>query len=77
MNPSTRAVGYFPLSIASSLALEGALGIHPDHPAGSKVLKDFNGHMVNIKTLFRNYYEAIGKDNIPNILCKTTWVVSQ
>ncbi len=67
MNPSSRAVGYFPLSIASSLALEGAIGIHPDHPAGPKVLKDFNGHMVNIKTLFRNYYEAIGKDNISNI----------
>ena len=25
------------------------------------------GHWVNVKTLFRNYYEAIGKDNIPAV----------
>ncbi|BAW19255.1 hypothetical protein [Ralstonia phage RP12] len=67
MNASERATGYFPLSIATSLALEGALGIHPDHPAGPKLLKDFSGHWVNVKTLFRNYYEAIGKENIPLI----------
>lgn len=67
MNASERAVGYFPLSIATSLALEGAIGIHPDHPAGPKVLKDFSAHWVNVKTLFRNYYEAIGKENIPEI----------
>lgn len=67
MNASERAVGYFPLSIATSLALEGAIGIHPDTPVGPKVLKDFNGHWVNVKTLFRNYYEAIGKENIPDV----------
>lgn len=67
MNPSERTVGYFPLSIGTSLSIEGAIGIHPDHPAGPKVLKDFNGHMVNVKTLFRNYYEAIGRDAVVNI----------
>lgn len=67
MHASERAVGYFPLSIASSLALEGAIGIHPDNPVGPKVLQDFTGHWVNVKTLFRNYYEAIGKDNIPAV----------
>lgn len=67
MNPSERAVGQFPLSISTSLALEGALGIHPDRPVSSKTLKDFGGHMANVKTLFRNYYEAIGKDNIVGI----------
>lgn len=67
MNASERATGYFPLSIATSLAIEGAVGIHPDHPAGPKVLKDFSGHWVNGKTLFRNYYEAIGKENIPDV----------
>lgn len=65
MNASERTTGYFPLSIATSLAIEGALGIHPDQPAGPKLLEDFTGHWVNVKTLFRNYYEAIGKDNIP------------
>lgn len=67
MNASERATGYFPLSIATSLAVEGAIGIHPDHPAGPKLMKDFTGHWVNVKTLFRNYYEAIGKDEIPNV----------
>lgn len=67
MIASERVVGYFPLSIATSLAVEGAVGIHPDHPAGPKVLKDFSGHWVNVKTLFRNYYESIGKDNIPEV----------
>jgi hypothetical protein len=67
MNASERATGYFPLSIATSLAIEGAVGIHPDHPAGPKMLHDFSGHWVNVKTLFRNYYEAIGKENIPNV----------
>lgn len=67
MNASERATGYFPLSIATSLALEGAIGIHPDHPAGPKLLKDFSGHWVNVKTLFRNYYEAIGKEQIPTV----------
>lgn len=67
MNASERATGYFPLSIATSLAVEGAIGIHPDNPVGDKVLKDFTGHWVNVKTLFRNYYEAIGKENIPSV----------
>jgi hypothetical protein len=67
MNASERSTGYFPLSIATSLALEGAVGIHPDNPAGPKMLHDFSGHWVNVKTLFRNYYEAIGKDNIPMV----------
>lgn len=70
MNIADRAVGYFPLSISTSLALQGALGTHPDHPAGPKLLNDFNGHAVNVKTLFRNYYEAIGKDNIPQVSTK-------
>lgn len=67
MNASERTTGYFPLSIATSLALEGALGIHPDQPAGPKLLEDYTGHWVNVKTLFRNYYEAMGKDNIPMV----------
>lgn len=67
MNASERTTGYFPLSVASSLAVEGAIGIHPDNPVGPKTLRDFSGHWVNVKTLFRNYYEAIGKENIPEV----------
>lgn len=61
--PAERATGSFPLSIATSLAIEGSLGIHPDHPAGEKLLGDFNELWVNLKTLFRNYHNAVGRDN--------------
>lgn len=63
---SDRVTGQYPISISSSLALEGAMGIHPDHPAGRYKLKDFKHVRANLKTLFRNYYEAIGKENIQN-----------
>lgn len=62
---SDRVTGQYPISISSSLALEGAMGIHPDHPVGRFKLSDFKHVRANLKTLFRNYYEAIGKENIP------------
>ncbi len=62
-SPADRAVGSYPLSIATSLAIEGAMGVHPDHPAGKYLLSDFEELWVNLKTLFRNYYNAQGRDN--------------
>jgi hypothetical protein len=38
---SERPTGHYPLSIATSLAIEGAMGIHPDNPVGKYMLKDF------------------------------------
>lgn len=62
-----RPLGKYPLSISTSLALEGALGIHPDRPVGRTSLSDYQELWVNIKTLFRNFYNAIGKDSIARI----------
>lgn len=62
-SPADRAVGSYPLSIATSLAIEGSMGVHPDHPAGKHLLADFDELWVNLKTLFRNYYNAQGRDN--------------
>ncbi len=62
-----RETGAYPLSIATSLAIEGAMGVHPDQPAGKAVLRNYPALWVNVKTLFRNYYNAIGKDNVPMI----------
>lgn len=62
-----REVGHFPLSIATSLAFEGALGIHPDRESDGKQLSQYPQLWVNVKTAFRNYYNAIGRDNIPGI----------
>lgn len=61
---SERPLGQYPLSIGTSLALEGSVGRHPDRPMGPYHLSEFPHHRANLKTLFRNYYEAIGKDNI-------------
>jgi hypothetical protein len=64
---SEREVGYFPLSIATSLAFEGALGQHPTYESTGKFLHEYPQLWVNVKTAFRNYYNAIGKDNVPGI----------
>lgn len=62
---SERPTGHYPLSIATSLAIEGAMGIHPDNPVGKYMLKDFVNFRANLKSLFKNYYDAIGKENVP------------
>jgi hypothetical protein len=56
-----REVGQFPLSIATSLALEGALGIHPDHeaPNGPPPIRSYNRLWVNVATLVRNIYSSL------------------
>lgn len=64
---SERETGTYPLSISTSLAIQGAMGTHPDRPAGKYLLGDFNNLRANLKSLFKNYYEAIGKDNVPLI----------
>lgn len=62
-SPADRVTGSYPISVATSLALEGSLGVHPDHPAGKHLLTDFDELWVNLKTLFRNYYNAQGREN--------------
>lgn len=62
-NSSERTVGQFPLSIATSLAFEGAIGIHPDNPNTGAKLSEFKEVWVNARTLFRNFYNAIGRVN--------------
>lgn len=52
-------VGQFPLSIGTSLAIEGLLGIHPgkpNQPAGHKGIAVL---WVNLRTLVRNYYQSM------------------
>jgi hypothetical protein len=60
---ATRAVGQFPISIATSLALEGAFGIHPDLPPVSTppILK-YSELWINVRTLFRNLMGSLDKD---------------
>jgi hypothetical protein len=64
---ASRAAGYYPLSIATSLALEGAMGIHPDQPHGKVVLPQYEVLWVNLKTIFRNFYRAIDREQVLNV----------
>lgn len=61
-SPNERVVGQYPLSIATSLALEGLYKVHPDTPPHSYRISEYKELWVNFRTLFRNYYNAIGRD---------------
>lgn len=60
---ASRMLGQFPISIATSLAIESACGIHPDLPKPSHVpLLDYNEIWINIRTLIRNFMGALDKE---------------
>ncbi len=54
----------YPLSVATSLALLGGMGEHPDHPLPNQPLLKYDEVWVNVKTLFRNLYEAVEKSEV-------------
>jgi hypothetical protein len=59
---AARTVGQYPLSIATSLAMESATGIHPDKPPRSPTMTGYDEFWVNLSTLFRNLYTSMDKD---------------
>ena len=58
---SNRTLGQFPLSIATSLAIEAAFGIYPDRPETKEPILKYNTLWINIRTLFRNILGAMEK----------------
>ena len=60
---SNRAVGQFPLSIATSLAMESSIGILPEAPAVAAEIKNRDLIMVNVRTLLRNLLGSIPKED--------------
>lgn len=56
-----RAIGQFPISIATSLALESACGIHEDFPVNRAPLLDYPSLWVNIRTLIRNFVGSLDR----------------
>lgn len=60
---AARATGQFPLSIATSLAIESACGIHPDIPATKPPILKFKEFWVNVKTLFRNLLGSLDRES--------------
>lgn len=64
---SDRVLGQYPISIATSLAIEGAMGIHPDKPDQTKkLLPGYAVIWVNLKTVFRNLYYSVDKEQLQN-----------
>jgi hypothetical protein len=60
---SNRAVGQFPISIATSLAFESAIGILPEAPAPEPEIKKRDLIMVNVRTLIRNLLGSFEKED--------------
>lgn len=58
-----RAQGQFPISIPTSLALEGAFGILPEAPSTDPEVKKRTLMLVNTRTLVRNLVGSIESDN--------------
>lgn len=54
--------GQYAISIATSLALEGILGEHPDRPAHRPLLPNYKEMWLNLRTIIRNTYESIPSD---------------
>jgi len=59
--------GQFPLSIGSSLALEGLFGIHPANPYQPPVTKQINAVWINLRTLVRNLYASVTTETLGKI----------
>jgi hypothetical protein len=54
-----RETGQFPLSIGTSLALEGLFGVHPNQPRQPSGYGRIKELWVNVRTLIRNCYAAM------------------
>lgn len=56
-----RTTGQFPISVATSLAIEAALGIYPDRPVDPAPILEYEELWINVRTLFRNLYGSFDK----------------
>lgn len=56
---TNRAVGQFPISISTSLAIESLIGIYPEAPSAHPPIQDHDALWVNMRTLIRNLMGAI------------------
>lgn len=65
---SSRAVGAFPISISTSLALEGAAGIYEDRPVFPAPILKYKELWINVRTLYRNFYGSLDKNTASLVL---------
>ncbi len=57
-----REKGQVPISIATSLAIEGALGIYPDRPESPPPIQNAQAIWFNIRTLYRNLVNSLSAE---------------
>lgn len=62
-----REVGKIPVSIGTSLAFEGYLGIHPGEPKQPLDVKTVKEIWVNLRTLARNLWQAVPTAEVANL----------
>lgn len=62
-----REIGQYPISIGTSLALEGLFGIHPNQPKHQPVAAKFTHLWINIETPIRNLYAACDKEMLASV----------
>jgi hypothetical protein len=58
---SERVIGQYPLSVATSLALEGANGVYPEREESPPPILKYDQLWVNLRTLFRNFIGSLDK----------------
>lgn len=62
-----RELGQIPVSIGTSLAFEGYLGIHPNQPKQPIDVKSVKEIWVNLRTLARNLWQAMPTAEVANV----------
>lgn len=62
-----RSVGQYPLSIATSLAIESAFGVHPEIKVTKPPIQDYDELWINARTLFRNLIGSITSEGIRTV----------
>lgn len=62
-----RAMGNFPLSIATSQAIESVIGKLPDAPTADPEINRIDLLMVNVRTLIRNIFGSLDKEALKKV----------
>jgi hypothetical protein len=65
-----REMGQYPISIGTSLALEGANGIYPEREESPPPILKYNRLWVNVDTLFRNLFGSLTAEEQARVVAK-------
>jgi hypothetical protein len=65
-----REMGQYPISIGTSLALEGANGVYPEREESPAPLLKYNRLWINVDTLFRNLFGSLTAEDQARVTAK-------